>query len=136
MWASTGRGSPSRNSAWPAYIRSKYAPKHAEIIQDSLNTFAIHDILESATATQITTTAQSTWDLVLIGKLDVPTAVKQIRTAVTPYLRQNMVSETLRGAMLSPDRVARRPLRAPPVGQRSCRGGPSPAGPPPCLAPR
>jgi multiple sugar transport system substrate-binding protein len=90
MWASTGRGSPSRNSAWPAYIKSKFAPKHAEIIQTSLNTIAIHDILESATATQIVTAAQAVWDLVLIGKMDVPTAVKQIGSQIAPYLQQNM----------------------------------------------
>ena len=89
MWASTGRGSPSRNSAWPAYLHSRYAPKHAKVVQDSLNTFALHEVLETPVAHKVLTAAGSIWDLVVAGKLAVPTALKRICSTIDPLLAQN-----------------------------------------------
>ena len=89
MWASTGRGSPARNSAWPAYVSSKFAPKHAKLVQDSLNTIAQHKVIESPVGHKIVTAAQSVWDLVVANKLAVAPALKQIHSQINQYLAQN-----------------------------------------------
>jgi len=90
MWASTGRGSPTRNSAWPAYLSSKYAPQHAKVVQEALNTYATPYVIMSPQGHKITTAAQSVWDLVVAGKMSVPQALKQITSTITPLLSQNM----------------------------------------------
>src|SRR5437868_2918690 len=92
MWASTGRGSPARNSAWPAYLSSKYAPKRAKLVQDSLNTIAQHKVIESPVGHKIVTTAQSVWDLVVANKMVVAPALKQIHSQINPFLAQNAQS--------------------------------------------
>ena len=90
MWASTGRGSPSRNSAWPAFLGSKYAPQHAKVVQEALNTYATPYVIFGSQGHKITTAAQSVWDLVVAGKMDVPQALKQITSTITPLLSQSM----------------------------------------------
>jgi multiple sugar transport system substrate-binding protein len=89
MWASTGRGSPARNSAWPAYLHSKYAPKHASVVLESLNTFARPDVMISPVGPKVVTAARSVWDLVIAGKMAVPQALKQICSTIDPLLAQN-----------------------------------------------
>jgi len=90
MWASTGRGSPARNSAWPAYLSSKFAPKHARVVQESLNTFARPDVMMSPMAHKATTAAQAVWDNVIAGRMTVPQALKQICSTIEPILAANM----------------------------------------------
>lgn len=89
MWALTGRGSPARNSAWPAYLGSKFAPPSAKIIQESLNDFASHDILDQPTAPQVVQAATPIWDLVLNDQLSVKDALDQIGQAIAPIIAQN-----------------------------------------------
>lgn len=89
MWAITGRGSPARNSAWPAYLASAFAPPNAKIIQDSLNDFASHDILDQPTAPQVVQAATPIWDLVLNDQLSVKDAIDQIGQAIEPIIAQN-----------------------------------------------
>ncbi|HWQ15266.1 MAG TPA: sugar ABC transporter substrate-binding protein [Roseiflexaceae bacterium] len=89
MWASTGRGSPARLSAWPAYLESKFAPEGAKNIEDSMRTIASHDILDQPTATRVVQTAQPIWDLVVAGQLDVKSALDQIAQAIEPIVAEN-----------------------------------------------
>jgi multiple sugar transport system substrate-binding protein len=89
MWASTGRGSPARNSAWPAYLHSQYAPKHAAVVLESLNTFARPDVMISPVAPKAVTAATAVWQLVIAGKMAVPQALKQICSTIDPILAQN-----------------------------------------------
>ena len=89
MWASTGRGSPARNSAWPAYLSSKYAPPSAKIIQESLNEFASHAILDKPTAAQVTQRAGAVWDRVINGKLSVREGLFQVCREISPILARN-----------------------------------------------
>lgn len=89
LWALTGRGSPSRLSAWPAYLESEAAPEGALNIQDSLTTIASHDILDSPVANQVTQTAQPIWDEVIAGNLSVEEAINEVGAAIEPLLAQN-----------------------------------------------
>lgn len=91
MWASTGRGSPSRNSAWDAYLKSKFAPANAKIVQESLNSFASHNILDRPTAPRVVDAATPIWDLVVNGQLAVKDAIDQIGQAVEPIIAENRV---------------------------------------------
>jgi multiple sugar transport system substrate-binding protein len=91
MWASTGRGSPSRISAWDAYFESPHAPEGAPIVLEALQTYAAHDVLDTPIGPEITQTAQPTWDLVLLGEMDVATAVAKITEDLEPVLAKNRV---------------------------------------------
>jgi multiple sugar transport system substrate-binding protein len=89
LWGITGRGSPARNSAWDAYLKSKFAPANAKIIQESLNTFASHNILDQPTAPRVTQAATPIWDLVVAGQLAVKDAIDQIGQAIEPIIAEN-----------------------------------------------
>jgi multiple sugar transport system substrate-binding protein len=89
MWASTGRGSPSRNSAWDAYLKSEFAPANAKVAQDSLNAFASHDILDQPTAAKVTQKAGPIWDLVVAGQLGVEEALNRVCKEIDPILAEN-----------------------------------------------
>ncbi|MBC8075992.1 MAG: sugar ABC transporter substrate-binding protein, partial [Chloroflexales bacterium] len=91
LWASTGRGSPSRNSAWPAYLSSKFAPANAKVVLDSLNNFASHDILDQPTAPRVSQAATPIWDLVVNEQLSVKDAIEQIGQEIEPILAENRV---------------------------------------------
>jgi multiple sugar transport system substrate-binding protein len=89
MWGVTGRGSPARNSAWDSYLKSKFAPANAKIIQESLNSFASHDILDQPTAPRVSQAATPIWDLVVAGQLAVKDAIDQIGQAIEPIIAEN-----------------------------------------------
>lgn len=89
MWALTGRGSPARLSAWPAYLESQYAPAGAKNIRDALTTTASHDILDKPTASQVTLTAQPIWDEVIAGSLSVEDGLSEVCAAIGPLLAKN-----------------------------------------------
>jgi multiple sugar transport system substrate-binding protein len=91
MWASTGRGSPSRLSAWPAYINSKFAPPGAKFVQEAMETIASHDIIDQPTGPQVTQAAGPIWDLVVAGQLSVKDACDQVFAAVDPIVAANRV---------------------------------------------
>jgi multiple sugar transport system substrate-binding protein len=61
MWASTGRGSPARLSAWPAYVSSKFSPPGAKFVQEAMETIASHDIIDQPTGPQVTQAAGPIW---------------------------------------------------------------------------
>jgi multiple sugar transport system substrate-binding protein len=89
MWASTGRGSPSRISAWDAYFESPNAPPSARVVLEALNTYAVHDVLDTVNGPEITQVAAQTWDLVLLGEMPVAEAVKKITEDLQPVLAKN-----------------------------------------------
>ena len=91
MWASTGRGSPSRLSAWPAYLGSKFAPPGAKNVQDALTTTASKNIIDQVAGPKVTQAAQPIWDLVVAGQLSVKDALDQIQAAIEPVLAENKV---------------------------------------------
>lgn len=89
MWASTGRGSPSRLSAWPAYLKSKFVPAGAKNVQEALTSTANKDIIEQVAGPKVTQAAQPIWDLVVAGQLSVKDALNQIQAAIEPLLAEN-----------------------------------------------
>jgi multiple sugar transport system substrate-binding protein len=89
MWGSTGRGSPSRNSAWPSYLTSKFAPANAKVVQDSLNNLDTTGKLFQSTTPRVTQEAGPIWDLVVAGQLSVKDAIDQIGVAIEPIIAEN-----------------------------------------------
>jgi multiple sugar transport system substrate-binding protein len=89
MWASTGRGSPARLSAWPAYINSPFAPPGAKNVEDAMRTIASHDIIDQPTGPRVTQAAGPIWDLVVAGQLGIKDACDQVFAAVDPILVEN-----------------------------------------------
>lgn len=89
MWASTGRGSPSRLSAWPAYIGSKFAPPGAKFVEDAMRTTATHDIIDQPTGPKVSQAAGPIWDLVVAGQLSVKDACDQAFAAIDPIIAEN-----------------------------------------------
>ncbi|MFN8495528.1 MAG: sugar ABC transporter substrate-binding protein [Caldilineaceae bacterium] len=89
MWASTGRGSPARKSAWDAYFESPHAPPSAKVVLEILNSYAVHDVLDTVNGPEITQVAGQTWDLVLLGQMPVDQAVKKITEDLKPVLAKN-----------------------------------------------
>ena len=89
MWALTGRGSPARLSAWPAYIESTFAPPGAKFIQEAMTTIASHDILDQPAGPRVTQTALPIWDEVIAGSLTVEEALNEVCAQVAPLLAQN-----------------------------------------------
>ena len=91
MFASTGKGNMTRNSAWPAYLKSKYAPEGAQAIRNALNNYATSDGVVFGPATpQLTNAVSPIWDQVMGKSLAVPDACKQIAQAVKPLLKKNV----------------------------------------------
>lgn len=89
MWASTGRGSPSRWSAWPAWMESPLAPASPEVAREALEQYAKHDIMDSPFGKEITDVSQPIWDLAMLGEMPVREAVTQIQAACTPVMEKN-----------------------------------------------
>jgi multiple sugar transport system substrate-binding protein len=89
MWALTGRGSPARLSAWPAYVESEFAPPGAHFIQEAMTTIASHDILDQPADPQVTQTAGPIWDEVIAGSMSVEDALNEVCAEIEPILAQN-----------------------------------------------
>ena len=90
MWASTGRGSPSRLSAWPAYLGSKFAPAGAKNVEEAMSQgIGTHDILDQPTGPRVTQAAGPIWDLVVAGQKSVKDALDEIFAAVDPIIAEN-----------------------------------------------
>jgi multiple sugar transport system substrate-binding protein len=89
MWGSTGRGSPSRISAWDSYFNSPNVPPSAKVVLEILTSYAVHDVLDTVNGPEITQVANQTWDLVVLGEMDIPTAVAKITEDLQPVLAKN-----------------------------------------------
>lgn len=89
MWALTGRGSPARLSAWPAFLDSEFAPEGAGFAREALETYASHEILDQPMGSRVTQTAGPIWDEVIAGSLSVEEALNEICAAIDPILAQN-----------------------------------------------
>lgn len=89
MWGATGRGSPSRISAWDAYLASPHAPPSAQVALEALTTYGVHDVLDTVNGPAITNVAGPIWDRVLLGELEIASAVAQITADLQPVLAQN-----------------------------------------------
>jgi multiple sugar transport system substrate-binding protein len=90
MSASTGRGSPSRLSAWPAYLGSKFAPAGAKNVEEAMSQgIGTHDILDQPTSSRVTQAAGPIWDLVVAGQKSVKDALNDVFAAVDPIIAEN-----------------------------------------------
>jgi multiple sugar transport system substrate-binding protein len=89
MWASTGRGSPSRSSAWKYYEESELAAPNAKQILPTLNEIGSADILYLPQTTKALDTASPIWDQVLAGKLSLEDGLNRIASELTPILAGN-----------------------------------------------
>ena len=91
MWASTGRGSPSRSSAWKYYTDSDLAAPGADLILPTLNEFGSANFLFLPQTTEAVNAASPIWDQVVAGKLSVEEGCTKIAAALTPILAKNAV---------------------------------------------
>jgi multiple sugar transport system substrate-binding protein len=91
MWASTGRGSPSRSSAWKYYTESELAAPGADQILPVLNEFGSGEVLYLPQTTKAMDTATPIWDQVIAGKKSVKDGLNEITEALNPILAQNAV---------------------------------------------
>ena len=89
MWASTGRGSPSRSSAWKYYTESELAAPGADQILPVLEKYGSGEILYLPQTTKALDTAAPIWDRVVAGKLGLEEGLSQIADALNPILAQN-----------------------------------------------
>jgi multiple sugar transport system substrate-binding protein len=89
MWASTGRGSPARKSAWKYYVESELAAPGADKILPVLNKYASGDILYLPQTTEALNAASPIWDRVQSGKVSMQDGLNQITQAMTPILAKN-----------------------------------------------
>lgn len=91
MWASTGRGSPARNSAWDAYLESEFAPEGADLIQDALNNYGTDEgVLHQPAGPEVTSAAEPIWDRVISGRLSVEEGCREITETIDPILETNL----------------------------------------------
>lgn len=89
MWASTGRGSPSRSSAWPYYTDSSFAPPGADQILPVLQEFGSADFLYEPQTSKAMDTVAPIWDKVLSGGTSVSDGLAEIKKAIDPILAEN-----------------------------------------------
>lgn len=89
MWASTGRGSPARSSAWKYYVNSDLAAPGADQILPVLNKYASGKIMFLPQTTAALTAASPIWDRVVAGKVSMADGLNQIAKAMTPILAKN-----------------------------------------------
>jgi multiple sugar transport system substrate-binding protein len=89
MWASTGRGSPARWSAWDAWMTSPLAPESANVAWEMLQEYAMHDALDSPHGREISDVSGPIWDLAMLDEISVREALNQIQEACTPVMQKN-----------------------------------------------
>ncbi|GAA5064587.1 multiple sugar transport system substrate-binding protein [Thermocatellispora tengchongensis] len=90
MWGSTGRGSPSRTSAWPSYLRSDLAPEGAGLLEKALTGYATNDgVIRQPAGPKVVSAATPTWDRIASGRIGLPEGLRKIRADVTPVLAEN-----------------------------------------------
>lgn len=90
IYSSTGRGGPSRWSAWPAYVQSDYAPEGAELIQAAMRTYASSEgVLHQPTSHRVFDAARPVWDELRNGSRDVQSACDEVQRRVQPILMEN-----------------------------------------------
>ncbi len=89
MWGRSGRGSPSRKSAWAAYESSPLAPPSAKIILPILTSYAEHVRPFGPMAPEMFSRAGPIWSQALTGQKAIKEALSEIRQAIEPLLAQN-----------------------------------------------
>jgi multiple sugar transport system substrate-binding protein len=89
MWASTGRGSPSRSSAWKYYTESELAAPGADQILPVLDKYASGEILYLPQTSKAMDAASPIWDRVVAGKMSVADGLNSVTKALNPILAQN-----------------------------------------------
>ncbi len=90
MWASTGRGSPARNSAWDAYLKSEFAPEGTDLVQKALNSYGTSEgVLRQPSTPEVANTVEPIWDRVIDGKLSVEDGCREVTAKVNPILAKN-----------------------------------------------
>ncbi|MEZ4862894.1 MAG: substrate-binding domain-containing protein [Caldilineaceae bacterium] len=89
MWASTGRGSPARWSAWPEWLKSPLAPQSAMVAQEALEQYAKHEPLDSPFGKEISDVSQPIWDRAMLGEISVREAVTQIQEVSSETMLKN-----------------------------------------------
>lgn len=89
MWGTTGRGSPARKSAYPSFLASSIAPKHAKYFEDAENTYAAEGHpYTNLNAAQILDILNREVDKVLRGTETAKQAVSNIQQQADPIMAQ------------------------------------------------
>jgi multiple sugar transport system substrate-binding protein len=90
MWASTGRGSPARKSAWKAYETSQFSAEGTERVPAALADYATSDgVLTRPTTPEVNNTVTPIWDRVVSRKLTVEQGCQEVVRALEPILAKN-----------------------------------------------
>ncbi len=87
MWGKTGRGSPSRKSAYQSFLDSSVAPKHAKFFEDAMNSYAeTGHPFKNANASQVLDIFNRETDLVVRGTKSSKDALQTMQQEADPLL--------------------------------------------------
>ncbi len=89
MWGKSGRGSPARKSAYPSYLSSPIAPKHAKYFEDAENNYAEEGHpYKNLNAAQILDIFNREIDKVLRGTQTAKQALQNIQAQAGPLVAE------------------------------------------------
>jgi multiple sugar transport system substrate-binding protein len=72
MWAASGRGSPAREAAYPAYLASDLVPDNAQVFLDAMSEYAVTGRpYESVTGPEVITVISNNNTLLAAGEISV-----------------------------------------------------------------
>lgn len=87
MWGKTGRGSPSRKSAYQSFLDSPVAPKHAKFFEDAESTYAeVGHPYKNANSSQVLDILNREMDLVVRGTKSPKDALQTMQQDADPVL--------------------------------------------------
>lgn len=89
MWGESGRGSPARRSAYPSFLSSPIAPKHAKVFEDAENNYAEEGHpYTNLNAAQVLDILNREIGKVLLGTETAQQGVTNIQAQANPVLAQ------------------------------------------------
>lgn len=90
MWGRTGRGSPSRKSAYQSWLESPESPKNAKYFKEALETYAVTGRPFSAVANRVIDILNREIDQAILGQKPVKEAVAEVQRQADPILAENL----------------------------------------------
>jgi len=85
MWGKTGRGSPSRKSAYQSFLDSSVAPKHAKFFEDAESSYAeVGHPYKNANSSQVLDIFNRELDLVVRGTKSSKDALQTMQQEADP----------------------------------------------------
>jgi multiple sugar transport system substrate-binding protein len=85
MWAASGRGSPAREAAYPAYLASPLVPEHAQYFLEAMENYAITGRpYASVTGPEVATVITNNLTLLSTGEITVDQFIAQVLEESAP----------------------------------------------------